>query len=285
MTATEGLVSSLRTIASLLAIMGLVAVVEAAVPLHARGSWHKVHVGPNLALTFITFGTSLVFNMALVSILFALDASHVSLLRLLSLPPLATTALAVLLLDLSFYVAHRAMHWSPSFWRFHAIHHSDPAVDVTTTVRQHPGETVIRYGFMAAFAIAFGTPPEAFALYRVWSVVNGFLEHANVRVPRRLDTVFSGIVTTPNMHKVHHSRSIAETNTNYGNIFSIFDRLCATFTPSERGTRIVYGLNGFDDVALHSTGALLWQPLRGPRRQMQGGTVPEQLIADQSGVV
>ena len=92
MTATEGLVSSLRTIASLLAIMGLVAVVEAAVPLHARGSWHKVHVGPNLALTFITLGTSLVFNMALVSILFALDASHVSLLRLLSLPRLATTA-------------------------------------------------------------------------------------------------------------------------------------------------------------------------------------------------
>ena len=121
---------------------------EAALPLHARGSWHKVHVGPNLALTFITFGTSLVFNMALVSILFALDTNHVSLLRLLSLPPLATTALAVALLDLSFYVAHRAMHWSPSFWRFHAIHHSDPAVDVTTTIRQHPGETVIRYGFM-----------------------------------------------------------------------------------------------------------------------------------------
>ena len=220
MRATEGLVSSLRTIASLLAIMGLVAVVEATVPLHARGSWHKVHVGPNLALTFITFGTSLVFNMTRVSILFALDASHVSLLRLGSLPPLATTALAVVLLDLSFYVAHRAMHWSPSFWRFHAIHHSDPAVDVTTTIRQHPGETVIRYGFMAAFAIAFGTSPEAFALYRVWSVVNGFLEHANVRVPRRLDTVLSGIVTTPNMHKVHHSRSIGETNTNYGNIVS-----------------------------------------------------------------
>ena len=122
---------------------------------------------------------------------------------------------------------------------------------MTTTIRQHPGETVIRYGFMTAFAIAFGTPPEAFALYRVWSVVNGFLEHANVRVPRRLDTVFSGIVTTPNMHKVHHWRSIGETNANYGNIFSIFDRLCATFTPSERDLALV-GLERLsDNVANH----------------------------------
>jgi sterol desaturase/sphingolipid hydroxylase (fatty acid hydroxylase superfamily) len=221
-----------------------------------------MHVGPNLALTLITLGTSIAFNIALVSILFTLDAGHIGLLHLLPLPQLASAAVAVVVLDLSFYVAHRAMHWSPSFWRFHAVHHSDPAVDVTTTIRQHPGETVIRYGFMAAFAIVFGTPPSAFAVYRVWSVLNGLLEHANVRVPERLDRLLSVAVTTPNMHKVHHSRRVVEANTNYGNIFSVFDRICATFTPSVRGTRIAYGLNGLDEAALHSTLGLLALPFR-----------------------
>jgi len=274
MTATTPLVSSVATVAWILTAMTLVALVEAILPLHARGSWHRAHVGPNLALTFITFATSLVFNLALVSVLVTLDARQVGLLHFLPLPPLARAAVAVVVLDLSFYVAHRAMHSCPGFWRFHAVHHSDPAVDVTTTIRQHPGETVIRYGFMAAFAIVFGTPPGAFAVYRVWSALNGLLEHANLRVPGRLDTVLSSVVTTPNMHKVHHSRRGVETNTNYGNIFSIFDRLCATFTPSVRGTRITYGLDGFDEAALQSTVGLLALPFRERGEPIPSATVP-----------
>jgi sterol desaturase/sphingolipid hydroxylase (fatty acid hydroxylase superfamily) len=132
---------------------------------------------------------------------------------------------------------------------------------------------VIRYGFMAAFAIAAGAPPGAFAVYRVWSALNGLLEHANLRVPGRLDTVLSSVVTTPNMHKVHHSRRAVETNTNYGNIFSIFDRLCATFTPSVRGTRITYGLDGFDEAALQSTVGLLAWPFRERGEPIPSATV------------
>src|SRR6185295_12935560 len=107
-------------------------------------------------------------------------------------------------------------------WRFHAVHHSDPAVDVTTTIRQHPGESVIRYAFMAGCAFVLGVGPAPFAAYRAWSAVHGLLEHANVRVPRGLDSLLSLVVSTPNMHKVHHSRTTSETDSNYGNIFSLF---------------------------------------------------------------
>lgn len=252
--------SSLSAAGLILLAMAAVAAIEFAIPLHARGRWNKAHVGPNLSLTLLTIATNAVFNVALVMTLVRLESG--GLMHLLALPSLVTGAIVVVMLDLSFYVAHVAMHRSARFWRFHRVHHSDPAVDVTTTIRQHPGEGVIRYAFMAGFAIAIGAPPGAFAVYRVWSALNGLLEHANIRMPRRLDSLLSLVVTTPNTHKVHHSRSVDETDTNFGNIFSVFDRLLSTFTPSERGTNIVYGLEGFDDPSTQTTAALLVTPFR-----------------------
>jgi sterol desaturase/sphingolipid hydroxylase (fatty acid hydroxylase superfamily) len=115
---------------------------------------------------------------------------------------------------------------------------------------------------MAAFACALGASPAAFAVYRAWSALNGLLEHANVRVPAWLDRGLSLVTTWPNMHKVHHSRIASETNTNYGNITSLFDRLFGTFTPSEHGASVVYGLDGCDDPARQTTAALLALPFR-----------------------
>jgi sterol desaturase/sphingolipid hydroxylase (fatty acid hydroxylase superfamily) len=204
-------------------------------------------------------------NTALVTAVVWIHASGFGLLNLLPLPALATAAIAIVILDFSFYVAHVAKHKVPGFWRFHRVHHSDPAVDVTTTIRQHPVESVIRYTYMGMFAIALGPSPAAFALYRVWSALNGLLEHANVRVPPWLDGALSLFTTWPNMHKVHHSREAVETDTNYGNIFSLFDRLFSTFTPPERGVNIVYGLDGFDDAATQTTAGLLALPFRESR--------------------
>jgi sterol desaturase/sphingolipid hydroxylase (fatty acid hydroxylase superfamily) len=85
-------------------------------------------------------------------------------------------------------------------------------------------------------------------------------------MPRRLDGLLSVVIATPNMHKVHHSRSQNETNSNFGNIFSLFDRLFSTLTPSERGTTIAYGLVGLDDPATQSVRGLLGLPFRGRSR-------------------
>ena len=252
--------SSIATVVVILAVMAVVALLETVRPLHARRRWNRVHLGPNIALTFLTFATNLVFNGALVMTLVWLQESGFGVLNMLRAASLVAVVVAVLALDLSFYVAHVAMHKIPAFWRFHRVHHSDPVVDVTTTIRQHPGEGVIRYAFMAVFATALGVSPGGFAVYRLWSALSGLLEHANVRLPLRLDSVLSLVVSSPNMHKVHHSRDATCTDTNYGNIVSLWDRLFLTFTPAKRGVNVVYGLDGFDDPASQTAAGLLAMP-------------------------
>jgi sterol desaturase/sphingolipid hydroxylase (fatty acid hydroxylase superfamily) len=275
MTLPAPFLSSLGTVGYILVAMAVVALIEAAIPLHARGRWNTAHLGPNLALTFITFATNAFFNAALVMTLMWLQPRGFGLLGMFNPHPLVSVAIVVLVLDLSFYIAHVAMHKISVFWRFHSVHHSDPAVDVTTTIRQHPGEGVIRYAFLAVFACALGASPGAFGVYRVWSALNGLLEHSNIRVPVWLDHLLALVTTWPNMHKVHHSRTATETDTNYGNIFSVWDRLFLTFTPSARGMNITYGLDGLDDPAMQTTVGLLALPFPGRQAiRRTGGSAP-----------
>jgi sterol desaturase/sphingolipid hydroxylase (fatty acid hydroxylase superfamily) len=263
--------SGFATIGWILAAMAVVAVVEAAIPLHRRGRWNRAHLGPNFALTAVTFATNLVWNAALLTLLVWLESSGLGLLRWLALPPLAAGLVAVAALDFAFYAAHVSWHKVPALWRFHAVHHSDLAVDVTTTVRQHPVEGVLRYGALAAMAVLIGPSPAAFAAYRAASALNALLEHANLHAPLWLDRLLALVTTWPHMHKVHHSRSPELNDTNYGNLFSIWDRLFGTYTPSHRGTQIAYGLDGFERPELQTTSALLALPFRPGER---GGPAP-----------
>jgi sterol desaturase/sphingolipid hydroxylase (fatty acid hydroxylase superfamily) len=259
---TSAILATFHTVGAILASMGGIALLETAIPLRARGRWNRAHLGPNLALTFLTFATNALFGAALVMTLAALRASGFGVLQLFSPAPWLELVLVLVVLDFAFYVTHVAMHKIPGFWRFHRVHHSDPAVDVTTTIRQHPGESVIRYVFLAVFACALGASPAAFAVYRAAVALNGLLEHANLRLPLWLDGLLALVTTWPNLHKIHHSRAAAQTDTNYGNLFSIWDRLFATFTPSREGTNVVYGLEGFDDPATQTTAGLLALPFR-----------------------
>jgi len=247
---------------TIIAAMMLIALIEAGLPLHPRGAAYRAHVGPNLGLTFITFATNIFMNVGLLVLVQRLAARGFGLLQWASLGSLSADVIAILALDFSFYVAHVLMHKIPAFWRVHRVHHCDSAVDVTTTIRQHPIEGVIRYAFMAAFACLFGVSVRALMIYRVWSVMNGFLEHANLKVPRWLDRALSLLTTWPNVHKVHHSRHPSETDTNYGNIFVWFDRLFSTYTSSRKGEQVAYGLEGFDDPGSQRLGSLLALPFR-----------------------
>src|SRR5690349_20611933 len=132
MTESASLHAGLTAIVTVAATMAAVAVVEAVVPLHARGRWHRLHLGPTLAWPGLTFATNLLMHGALLSRIVALAAHGAGLLRWLAVPPVAAAIIGVLALDLAFYAAHVSWHAYPSLWRFHAVHHSDPAVDVTT---------------------------------------------------------------------------------------------------------------------------------------------------------
>jgi sterol desaturase/sphingolipid hydroxylase (fatty acid hydroxylase superfamily) len=262
MTPSDLFGSGLSTVAYLLVAMAVLAGLEALIPLHARGRWNGAHLAPNLALTFLTFATNLFLNAALLALVVWLEARRFGLLHWLSLPPLAAGGIAVAALDLAFYAAHVSWHKIPSLWRFHAVHHSDPAVDVTTTIRQHPVEGLLRYAAIAAMSVAVGPSAVAFAVYRAASALNALLEHANLRAPRGLDRALSLVTTWPYLHKIHHSRRPEQTDTNYGNLLSVWDRLFGTYTPSQQGASVRYGLDGYDDPALQTTAALLALPFR-----------------------
>jgi sterol desaturase/sphingolipid hydroxylase (fatty acid hydroxylase superfamily) len=244
------------TIGAILIVMAVVAGIETIIPLHFGARASRAHVGTNLALTFLTFATNVFLNAGVVATLALLRTFGFGVLNQFPLPPFSALVVTVLVLDFSFYVCHVSMHKIPAFWRYHLVHHCDAVVDVTTTIRQHPGESVIRYAFMAVFAFALGAGPVPFAVYRAWSAVNGLLEHANVRLPLWLDRLLSLVTTWPHMHKVHHSRRPEETDTNYGNIFSFWDRIFSTFTPSARGTDVHYGIDGFDQPTQTTMGLL-----------------------------
>jgi sterol desaturase/sphingolipid hydroxylase (fatty acid hydroxylase superfamily) len=269
MTALFG--SAFVTIGYLLGGMALLAALEAIVPLHARGRWGRAHLVPNLSLTAITIATNLLWNAAVLALVIWLESIDFGLLHWLALPPLAATLAAVAALDFAFYAAHVSWHKFPSLWRFHAVHHSDPMLDVTTTIRQHPVEGVLRYAAIAAMVLAIGPSPGAFAIYRAASALNALLEHSNLRAPRWLDRALALVTTWPMMHKVHHSRIPEQTDSNYGNLFSVWDRLFGTYTPAERGRDVGYGLDGYDRPELQTTASLLALPFRARGRSLHLG--------------
>jgi sterol desaturase/sphingolipid hydroxylase (fatty acid hydroxylase superfamily) len=247
-------------IAPALTAMTVFTVIELLIPLHPRSGLNDRHLGPNLTLIFLAFLTNFAFNTAMLAVLVWLQAAHFGVLRHVPLWPLAIPLVAIVALDFSTYIAHVSMHKIPALWRFHSIHHSDRALDVTTTIRQHPGESVIRYFYMSVAAVALGVTPGAFVAYRLTSSMIGLMEHANIALPLWLDTALSWVTASPNMHKVHHSRSLRYTDSNYGNILSLWDRVFLTFTPARIGTDIDYGLDGFDEPAKQTTLGLLALP-------------------------
>jgi sterol desaturase/sphingolipid hydroxylase (fatty acid hydroxylase superfamily) len=254
------MLASSKTLGLMVAGFTLFAIVELFTPLHPRQHWNRIHLGPNLALTVFTVATGVVFNAALVLALMALEAK--GLLHWLRLPPVAAVLLVVAALDLATYGLHVLMHKVPLLWRVHRVHHADPVLDVTTALRQHPVEGLMRYLALGIPACILGASPAAFAAYRVWSLLNGLGEHANLKVPRWLDRLLVPLFITPDFHKVHHSRSPALADTNYGNIFSLYDRLFSTCTSSDEGPRIRTGLEGYDNRAQQTIGALLALPFR-----------------------
>jgi len=244
------------------AAMVVLAALESVIPLRERAKSGRGRLVPNLALTAAAFAANALLNVVLVAALARAQSAQLGVIPALALPSAWGAALAVIGFDLAWYATHVSMHHGALLWRFHRVHHSDAAVDVTTAIRQHPGETVIRYAYYIAFGLALGATPAAFAIYRLWSALHGLFEHANLRLPLALDSALSWVVASPNMHKVHHSRAPQWTDSNYGNIFALFDRAFGTFTPARRGTDVDYGLDGCDDPAPQTTVGLLALPFR-----------------------
>lgn len=157
-------------------------------------------------------------------------AGETGLLAWLALPALPAIVVGILVLDLWKYLEHRLMHGVPLLWRLHLVHHSDIDVDFTTAERHHPLEVVIGTVGFVAVTVAFGIPPLAVALYALAATVVAVFSHANIRVARSLDRPLSWVIVTPAVHNVHHSAERAETDSNFGLMMTLWDRLFGTYT-------------------------------------------------------
>jgi sterol desaturase/sphingolipid hydroxylase (fatty acid hydroxylase superfamily) len=152
--------------------------------------------------------------------------------------------ISLLFLDLwAGYIVHYLLHKFSGLWKFHSIHHSDDLVDVTTTFRQHPVETIIRIFFQLVGMLILGIPVWMLLFYLTISTTIAQVEHANISIPSKLDRWLQYIIVTPNMHKVHHSKYQHETDSNYSNIFSFWDKLFNTYKRRVNYRSIQYGLD------------------------------------------
>lgn len=152
----------------------------------------------------------------------------------------------VALFDLTTYWFHRMGHVVPLLWRLHRVHHSDTTMDASSTYRQHPIEPFLVFGTgnMVASAI-FGLDLTAFGLYNLMLIPFLILQHINLKTPDWVDRTLGLIFMTPNLHKVHHEQDQFHTDSNYADIFSLWDRLFGTYTYKPLKT-IRLGLKEFD---------------------------------------
>jgi sterol desaturase/sphingolipid hydroxylase (fatty acid hydroxylase superfamily) len=160
-----------------------------------------------------------------------------------SLPLWLNVLIAFMILDfIGAYLVHFLEHKVKFMWKFHLVHHTDTHVDTTTANRHHPGESIFRAMFTAFAILVAGAPFGVVMLYQSLSALLSQFNHANIVLPKWIDYGMSWFIVSPNMHKVHHHYTQPLTDTNYGNIFSIWDRLLKTFTKQE-SSQLVYGVD------------------------------------------
>ena len=169
-------------------------------------------------------------------------------------------ALAATIVIRSFvgYAFHVLLHKVHLLWPMHRVHHSDTHLDVTTTIRTHPLEFVLQFFTMVPLAVVLGLDPWALVAYEIAEGFNGLASHANVRLPDRLDRALRWLFVTPNMHCLHHSSYRPETDSNYGQLFSFWDRLFGTYSAAPRDGYDAMQI-GLKEVSDERAADFLWQ--------------------------
>jgi sterol desaturase/sphingolipid hydroxylase (fatty acid hydroxylase superfamily) len=173
--------------------------------------------------------------------------------------PAPALAFDVLLLDLLIYWWHRANHEWRLLWRFHEVHHLDRFLDSTTAIRFHFGEVLLSAGARAAVVLLLGFPFVSIVLFESLLLCATIFHHSNLRLPAGIERALSLVIITPGIHWVHHHAVRADTDSNYGTLFSFWDRIFRTRSPTRRTPTMAIGVEDEDDRALP---ALLARPFR-----------------------
>jgi len=186
---------------------------------------------------------------------------------------------AILALDLSAYAQHYVLHRIPVLWRIHRVHHTDQEYDFSTGARFHPLETFYSTSILSIVILVLGAPPLAVLVSQLLTIAFNFIEHANVRIPRRLDAVLRLVFVTPDVHRIHHSQNAREGQSNFANTFSWWDRIFRTYLaqPEAGHDSIRFGVPGFLERKHLSLQWMLVQPFLRDGGTDTGSRVPREL--------
>ena len=245
-------------------------IIEYLIPLFNTHYNKFKHAGINITFTLITLILNLFGAIGIAKAVELNQYYNFGLLNIIEIPLWLYILIGIALMDfVGAWLVHWIEHKVKWMWRFHIIHHSDPNVDVTSGLRHHPGENIFRLFFTIVAVLISGANFGLVMMYQTVSAFFAHFSHANVRMPDFLERYLSYIFVTPTFHKVHHHYLQPHTDSNYGNIFSIWDYFFKTVTKFKDFKNIKYGIDTHMDPKEYSSIKKLliipFQPYRPPK--------------------
>lgn len=247
--------------------------VESAIP-----RWR--HARRNLGIGVLAFAAFGATGFLKASAAAWVGVSHFGLFSLAAMPWALRVFVSFLAIDFTDYTFHRLQHRVSWIWRFHRIHHSDPRLDASSSLRFHPVEGITQTSVQALAILLFGIQLDAMILFDSMLLTLLYLQHANIALPVSIDRLLRIVFVTPDVHHVHHSREQRYTDSNFADVFTIWDRLLGTYREVPDRGAIAYGLAEFDDDRHQTVKGMTLMPLapvtssdvavRQPHRELAG---------------
>lgn len=223
-------------------------ILESLIPLFRFDFKKFKHDAFNLGLFAMNGVIVLPVSIALGLVMVWSESNQIGLLYHIHLPLWAEVLLAIVFLDLiAQYTVHYLLHHVNWMWRLHLVHHADTHIDASSGTRHHPGDLAFRLIASGVAIVVFGIPAIYYIIYRLLTPFFGYFTHANIQLPKPLDRALSLVLVTPDMHKFHHHHKAPWTDSNFGNIFSFWDRIFGTMVYADTAD-IRYGLDIMDDA-------------------------------------
>jgi sterol desaturase/sphingolipid hydroxylase (fatty acid hydroxylase superfamily) len=223
----------------------------------------------NLSVTFIdALLVRFIFPMAAIGTAMIAEQHNWGLFNRLAIDSLAAGIIAILILDFTIYLQHVLFHYIPLFWRLHMVHHTDLDIDVTTGARFHPVEILLSMAIKIGVISLIGAPAYSVLVFEILLNGTSLFNHSNIYISPKIDKIIRLLVVTPDMHRVHHSVIIRETNSNFGFNFPWWDRVFRTYKdqPSKGHMDMIIGLANFRDAKRLTLPYILTLPLFGEKK-------------------
>jgi len=241
---------------------------EAVAPRRQREISRRIRWISNFGIVVLdTILLRLIFPFAAVGLALFLEEREAGLFNFIDVPIWLAVTVSLLALDLAIYIQHVIFHAVPVLWRFHRMHHADLEFDVSTGLRFHPVEIILSMAIKFVVVAALGPPVVAVLIFELTLNATAMFNHSNVRIPAPIDSLLRLVVVTPDMHRVHHSVLLKETNSNFGFNLPWWDRLFGTYIsqPKEGHDEMTIGIEQFRTRRDLWLDRMLTQPFVGPQ--------------------